>query len=82
MLNKQTIEKLHAMKLTGMAEALKLQLEQSACSELSFEERFGIIVDHEWSWRENRRLGRYLKNARLKLDACVEDIDYKTQGDR
>lgn len=78
MLNKQTIEKLHAMKLTGMAEALKLQLEQSACSELSFEERFGIIVDHEWSWRENRRLGRYLKNARLKLDACLEDIDYKT----
>jgi DNA replication protein DnaC len=78
MLDKQTIEKLHAMKLTGMAEALKLQLEQSACSELSFEERFGLLVDHEWSWRENSRMRRYLKNAKLKLDACVEDIDYKT----
>jgi DNA replication protein DnaC len=77
MLNKQTLEKLHAMKLTGMAEALKLQLEQSNCSDLSFEERFGLLVDHEWSWRENRRLGRYLKTARLKLNACVEDIDYK-----
>ena len=78
MLNKQTLEKLQAMKLTGMAEALRLQLEQATSGELTFEERFGLLVDHEWSWRENCRMGRYLKNARLKLDACIEDIDYKT----
>ena len=40
--------------------------------------RFGIIVDRQWTWKENNRMERYLKNARMKLDACVEDIDYKT----
>ncbi len=75
MLNQQTIEKLHALKLTGMAEALKDQLPQPDIQRLSFEERFGLIVDRQWSWKEDRRLHRYLKDAKLKLDACVEDID-------
>ncbi len=78
MLNQQTIEKLHALKLSGMAEAFKDQLLQPDIQRLSFEERFGLIVDRQWAWKEDHRLHRYLKEAKLKLDACVEDIDYKT----
>ena len=78
MLNQQTIEKLHALKLTGMAEALKDQLLQPDIQRLSFEERFGLIVDRQLAWKEDHRLHRYLKEAKLKLDACVEDIDYQT----
>lgn len=78
MLNQQTIEKLHALKQTGMDEALKDQLAQPEIQRLSFEERFGLIVDRQWTWKEDRRLHRYLKDAKLKLNACVEDIDYQT----
>jgi DNA replication protein DnaC len=78
MLNQQTIEKLLALKLIGMAEAFKDQLMQPDIDRLSFEERFGLIVDRQWTWKEDRRMQRYLKAAKLKLDACVEDIDYKT----
>lgn len=77
MLIEQTIEKLYAMKLNGMADALKEQLQQPHYNELTFEERFSLIVDRHWSWRENRKLDRLLKNAKLKLNACVEDVDYK-----
>jgi DNA replication protein DnaC len=76
-LNQQTIEKLHTLRLAGMAEAFAELLKQPDMDQLSFEERFGIIVERQWAWKENRRLERYLKNARLKLNACVEDIDYK-----
>jgi hypothetical protein len=78
MLNQQTIEKLHALKLPGMAEAFKDQLPQPDIQRLSFDERFGLIVDRQWDWKENHRLQRYLKEAKLKLNACVEDIDYQT----
>jgi hypothetical protein len=76
-LNQQTIEKLHTLRLAGMAEAFTEPLKQPDTDRLSFEERFGIIVERQWAWKENRRLERYLKNARLKLNACVEDVDYK-----
>jgi len=78
MLNQQTIEKLHALKLIGMAEAFQDQLSQPDIGRLSCEERFGLIVDRQWTWKEDCRMQRYLKQARLKLNACVEDIDYKT----
>ena len=78
MLNQQTIQKLHTMKLTGMAEAFQEQSAQPNMDRLSFEERFGLIVDRQWTWKEDCRLQRYLKNAKLKLNACVEDIDYKS----
>ena len=78
MLNEQTLEKLYVMKLNGMAEAFKEQLEQPNISELSFEERFGLLVDRQWTWREDRRMKRLLSNARLKINGCVEDIDFKT----
>jgi DNA replication protein DnaC len=78
MLNEQTIEKLYAMKLNGMAETFKEQLQQPNMDELVFEERFGLLVDRQWSWKEDRRMRRLLQNARLKINACLEDIDYKS----
>ena len=77
MLNQQTIEKLHALKLIGMAEAFQDQLSQPDIGRLSCEERFGLIIDRQWTWKEDCRMQRYLKQAKLKLNACVEDIDYK-----
>lgn len=76
MLNEQTIEKLYAMKLNGMAEAFKEQLQQPDMTELSFQERFTLLVDRQWTWKEDRRMKRLLSNARLKINGCVEDIDY------
>jgi len=78
MLNEQTFEKLYAMRLNGMAEAFAEQLQQSAIAELSFEERFGLLVDRQWIFKEDRRMKRLLQNARLRVAACIEDIDYKT----
>ena len=78
MLNEQTFDKLYAMKLTGMAEGFKEQLEQPSCHDLSFNERFGMLVDRQWTWKENKRLKGLLQKAKLKLQACVENIDYKT----
>ena len=73
----QTIEKLSQMKLHTMATAFQEQFEKPALSSLSFEDRFAMIVDREWSAREDRKLTRRLKSARLKTQATVEDIDYQ-----
>ena len=78
MLNQQTLDKLYVMKLLGMADGFKEQLQQPSFQDLSFDQRFGMLVDGQWSWKENKRLKRLLKEAKLKLQASVEDIDYKT----
>ncbi len=77
MLNEQTMEKLYAMKLVGMAEGMKRQMETNMDS-LSFEERFAMLVDAQHLHQENKRMKRLMKNARLKLQASLEDIDYRT----
>lgn len=77
MMHKQTIEKLYQLGLKGMARAFDEQLTSSTFHALSFEERFGLLVDAEVTDRDNRRLQRLLKNAKLKQPACVEDIDYR-----
>ena len=77
MLNQPMVEKLLAMRLHGMVEALKAQEQDRALNELSFLERFAMLVDQQWSWRENQALVRRLKAAKLKGSACVEDIDYR-----
>ncbi|HEV2399562.1 MAG TPA: IS21-like element helper ATPase IstB [Candidatus Sulfotelmatobacter sp.] len=77
MLNQPMIEKLLAMRLHGMVEALKAQEQDRAIEELSFLERFALLVDQQWDWRENQALTRRLKAAKLKGPACVEDIDYR-----
>lgn len=73
----QTLDKLHQMKLSGMARALEEQLSQPETGALSFEERLGLLVDREADLRENRRLSWRLKEARLKQPACVEDVDFR-----
>ena len=72
-----TIEKLYAMKLNGMADLLRQQIDDPTTSQLSFEERFSLLVDHHWTWRENKALSRRLRNAKLRSDACLEDIDWR-----
>lgn len=79
MLIKPTQERLRAMRLSGMAEAFATQMEDTGAAQLSFEERFSLMVDHEWLARQNRALERRLKDARLGQQACLEDIDYKHQ---
>lgn len=78
MLNQQTLHKLYVMRLNGMADAFRQQLEQADLAGLSFEERFGLLVDRQWSWKEDRALQRRLHNSRLRTTASVEDIDYQT----
>ncbi|MDO8863156.1 IS21-like element helper ATPase IstB [Haliea sp. E1-2-M8] len=77
MLMQQTREHLHTLRLTGLLQALEEQLEQPAASELGFEQRLAMLVDREVLYRENRRLGRLLRAAKLRVNACVEDIDYR-----
>lgn len=77
MLTAPTTEKLRALKLDAMAAAWAAQQQEAALSQLSFDERFGLLVDAEWLARENKRLARALREAKLKLSqACLEAIDY------
>ncbi len=78
MLTQPTIEKLYTMRLRGMAEAFQQQQEDANIHALSFEERFGLLIDRQWNWRQNRALERRLRIGRLQGPACVEDIDYRT----
>jgi len=77
MLMNQTLEKLQAMHLKGMVDAYKSQVEQREIDSLSFEERLSLLVDYEWTSRQNHRLAKQLKQAHLRLPACMEDIDYQ-----
>ncbi len=77
MLTTQTIDGLYALKLPAMAAGLTEQREQPAYTELSFEERLGLLVDREITERENRRLERYRKLAKLRTNAVVEDVDFR-----
>ena len=77
MLTQPTIEKLNSMKLTAMAKAFATQMQCPDMTQLSFEERFGLIVDYQMTDLENRRMQNRLKNAKLRLSACIEDLDFK-----
>jgi DNA replication protein DnaC len=77
MLLQPMIEKLRAMRLHGMAEGLQAQQQDTAAGELDFLERLGLLVDLQWTWRQNQALARRLKGAKLRVQACVEDIDYR-----
>src|SRR5438309_10298710 len=74
MLQEPMMEKLTAMRLLGMVDALKSQEQDPAAGELGFLERLGLLVDQQWTWRENQALARRLHAAKLKR-AAVEDID-------
>ena len=77
MLYHPTLDKLRTLKFSGMSHALEEQMQCSEIAELSFEERLGLLVDREITERDNRRLTNRLRQARLKQQACLEDIDYQ-----
>ncbi|MBY0595223.1 IS21-like element helper ATPase IstB [Bacillus bingmayongensis] len=77
MTNESTLSKLNNMRMSAMAESYREQLRNSDYQELSFEERFGLLVDLEWSRRQNNKLERLVKSASLRNSrASIEDIEY------
>lgn len=77
MLNEPTMEKLRALRLETLGAAWAEQQKTPDVQRLSFDERLGMLIDAQWLHRENKRLARSLKEARLRIgNACIEDIDY------
>jgi len=77
MINQCTTDKLIEMRLTAMADAFRIQIKDSTMKSISFEDRFGLLVDVEYTSRKNNRLKRLIRNADLEQsDACVVGIDY------
>jgi DNA replication protein DnaC len=76
MLTHPTIEDLKAMGMTGMAEAMAEQLDDTSAQAMVFEDRLAVLVDRERRHRETRRYQTRLRQAQLRLKAHVEDIDY------
>lgn len=79
MLEHPTADKLAALKLAGMLAGYQEQMRLAEYESLPFEERFGLLVDRETLHRENRRMATRLKQAKLREDACVENIDFRQQ---
>jgi len=77
MLNEPTMTKLYEMKLNGMAEAYQEQRVSSTITDLSFDERFAMLVERQWIWKENRSLSTRLTYAGLKQPAAIEDLDFR-----
>jgi len=76
--NEETYKQLVDMKLHGLAHAFKEHLAEPARKDaLTFAERFGMMVDREWTEREARRLKLRLTKSKLREPACIEDVDYK-----
>lgn len=76
MLDQETISKIRTMRLPGMASALEEQSASTSYSSLSFDERLGMLVDAEWTYRQNQGLASRLGKAKLKISAaCLENLD-------
>ena len=77
MLKEPTLEQLSGLKLHALARAWQGQQEDPTMGDLGFDERLGLLVDAEWIDRQNKRLDRLLRAAKLRLTgACLEDIEY------
>ena len=77
MLTQPTLDHMNAMKMFFMVDAFQRQLATTQSSALNFEERLGLLIDAEWSGREQRKLDQRLRTARLRHSASIEDIDFK-----
>jgi DNA replication protein DnaC len=78
MLNEHTLDQLRGLRLDGMVRALEDQASSTAADALDFEDRLTLLVQREIAWRDDRRVARLLKAARLKVSAaCVEDINWR-----
>jgi DNA replication protein DnaC len=77
MLNENTVSKLYEMRLSFMAQAFRAQMTDNGFTGMSFEDRFGLLVDTEWAARKSKRLVRLIRNADYAISsACIEDIEY------
>jgi DNA replication protein DnaC len=77
MLDEATVRQLHEMRLPAMAEAFTTQSRDASMSDLTFNERFGLLVDAEWSSRKSNKLTRLIASAKFPLpEACVEGVEY------
>src|SRR5260370_32897044 len=79
MLQQPMKEKLYALELQGMIEAIERQEQDEAARELSFLDRLALIIDQQWNWRENQALTRRVKAPRLRGAACVGGINYRAE---
>ena len=77
MMTQQTMEKLRAMRLRGMAEAYQQQMENPDAVALTFDERLALLVDQHATWRENKAMARRLKTSQLDSAPCAEDVNYR-----
>jgi hypothetical protein len=77
MLTQPIFEKLEQLRFSGMLKALQEQMQMSDIGELTFEQRLGLLLDREFTERENRRLKTRLRKAKLRQNACVEDVDFR-----
>ena len=79
MSNNITIDKLIEMRMTPMADAFRIQTEDTKMKDVPFDDRFGMLVDIEYTSRKNNRLLRLIKGAHLEQsDASIADIDYQS----
>lgn len=76
MLSNATVEKMLSLRLPALAEAFQDQLRRPELAGLEFAERVGLMIDAEWTARQQRQQRRRLKAARLRHQACLEDIDW------
>ena len=72
----QTIDKLNWIKVCTMAEEYRKQMQNPEISSLSFDERFGLLVDSEWVARQNKRLANLVRKAGMKYNCEIEEIIY------
>ncbi len=70
----ETIQKLTELRLTTMAQALRQMLDSPQSHDLSFEDKLGMLVDREWLERDNRRVARRIKEAKLPIAANLEEV--------
>jgi DNA replication protein DnaC len=78
MLNEHTLDQLRSLRLDGMLRAIEDQAASTAAAELPFDDRLTLLVQREIAWRDDRRVARLLKAAKLKVSAaCVEDINWR-----
>jgi DNA replication protein DnaC len=78
MIDEHSLDQLRKLRLDGMLAALQQQATQSAAGALAFEQRFAMLVQSETDWRDEKRLARLLKTAKLKISsACIEEIDWR-----
>lgn len=79
MINQSTTDKLIEMRLTAMADAFRIQMDDPSMKDVPFEDHFGMLVDVGYTSRKNNRLKRIIRSAELEQpDACIAGIDYRS----